>query len=66
VQLATSGRRITYPYGGKPPDFRGLLTAASLQAKGSPRWISSNAVNARPSILPTGTVKLGSLEFKWR
>src|SRR5262252_1300695 len=62
--LATvPGAATPYPYGGKLREIQVDLDLAKLQAYGlSPNDIVS-AVNAQNIILPTGTIKLGSLEY---
>ena len=64
VQLATvQGAASPFPYGGKPRQISVDIDAASLQAKGLSAVDIVNAVNAQNLILPTGTAKLGALEF---
>ncbi|MGB8493587.1 MAG: efflux RND transporter permease subunit [Candidatus Acidiferrum sp.] len=64
VQLATvQGAASPYPYGGKQRLISVDIDAPSLQAKGLSAVDIVNAVNAQNLILPTGTAKLGSLEF---
>ena len=62
--LATvPGAATPYPYGGKLREIQVDLDLGKLQAYGlSPNDIVS-AVNAQNIILPTGTIKLGSLEY---
>ena len=62
--LATvPGAATPYPYGGKIRQIQVDLDLPKLQAYGlSPNDIV-NAVNAQNIILPTGTIKLGSLEY---
>ena len=62
--LATvPGAFTPYPYGGKIPQIQVDLDLPRLQAYGlSPNDIV-NAVNAQNIILPTGTIKFGSLEY---
>jgi multidrug efflux pump subunit AcrB len=62
--LATvPGAATPYPYGGKLREIQVDLDLAKLQAyRLSPNDIVS-AVNAQNIILPTGTIKLGSLEY---
>src|SRR6516162_6937247 len=62
--LATvPGAATPYPYGGKLRQIQVDLDLRKLQAFGlSPNDIVS-AVNAQNIILPTGTIKLGSLEY---
>jgi len=64
TQLATvQGAALPFPYGGKQRVISVDIDSTSLQSKGlSPVDIVS-AVNAQNLILPTGTVKLGSLEY---
>ena len=62
--LATvPGAATPYPYGGKIRQIQVDLDLAKLQAYGlQPNDIVS-AVNAQNIILPSGTIKLGSLEY---
>lgn len=64
TQLATvQGAALPFPYGGKQRFISVDLDSAALQSKGlSPNDIV-NAVAAQNLILPTGTVKLGTLEY---
>src|SRR6267143_690115 len=64
TQLATvPGAATQFPYGGKQRIVSVDIDPTSLQAK----WLSAvdivNAVNAQNLILPTGTAKLGTLEY---
>ncbi len=62
--LATvQGAATPYPYGGKIRQIQVDLDLPKLQAYGlSPNDIV-NAVNAQNIILPTGTIKMGPLEY---
>ena len=62
--LATvQGAATPYPYGGKIRQIQVDLDLPKLQAYGlSPNDIV-NAVNAQNVILPTGTIKMGQLEY---
>ena len=64
TQLATvQGAVMPYPYGGK---FRSVMVdidSQALQAKHLSALDVVNAVNAQNLILPTGTAKIGSLEY---
>ena len=64
TQLATvQGAVMPYPYGGK---FRSVMVdidSRALQAKHLSALDVVNAVNAQNLILPTGTAKIGSLEY---
>src|SRR5579871_838743 len=62
--LATvPGAATPYPYGGKLREVQVDLDLTKLQAYGlSPNDIV-NAINAQNIILPTGTMKLGPLEY---
>src|ERR1700716_3329977 len=64
TQLATvPGAALPFPYGGKQRQITVDLNSQALQSKGlSPVDIVS-AVNAQNLILPTGTAKLGTLEY---
>jgi CzcA family heavy metal efflux pump len=62
--LATvPGAATPYPYGGKIPQVQVDLDLPKLQAYGLAPVDIVNAVNAQNLILPTGTVKLGPLEY---
>jgi CzcA family heavy metal efflux pump len=64
TQLATvQGAALPFPYGGKQRTISVDIDSASLQSKGLSPVDIVNAVNAQNLILPTGTVKLGSLEY---
>src|SRR5580698_8202841 len=65
TQLATvPGAATPYPYGGKLRQIQVDLDIPRLQANGlSPNDIV-NAVNAQNLILPAGTAKIGSLEYR--
>src|SRR5580700_7760867 len=64
TQLATvQGAALPFPFGGKQRVISVDIDSASLQSKGLSPVDIVNAVNAQNLILPTGTVKLGSLEY---
>jgi len=64
TQLATvQGASMPFPYGGKQRLISVDIDSRALQAKGLSAVDIVNAVNAQNLILPTGTAKLGSLEF---
>ena len=64
TQLATvQGAALPYPYGGKQRVISVDIDSVALQAKGLAPVDIVNAVNAQNLILPTGTVKLGTLEY---
>src|SRR6266849_6557353 len=64
TQLATvQGAALPYPYGGKQRMIAVDLDSEALQAKGLSPVDIVNAVNAQNLILPTGTAKLGTLEY---
>ncbi len=64
TQLATvQGASMPYPYGGKPRLISVDLDPEALQAKGLSPVDIANAVNAQNLILPTGTAKMGVLEY---
>jgi CzcA family heavy metal efflux pump len=64
TQLATvQGAALPFPYGGKQRLVSVDIDSASLQSKGLSPVDIVNAINAQNLILPTGTVKLGSLEY---
>jgi len=62
--LATvQGAATPYPYGGKIRQIQVDLDLPKLQAYGLGPIDVVNAVNAQNIILPTGTIKMGSLEY---
>jgi CzcA family heavy metal efflux pump len=62
--LATvPGAATPYPYGGKIRQIQVDLDLPKLQAYGLAPNDIVNAVNAQNIILPTGTIKLGPLEY---
>ena len=64
TQLATvQGASMPYPYGGKPRLISVDIDPTALQAKGLSAVDIVNAVNAQNLILPTGTAKMGVLEY---
>src|ERR1700738_1745711 len=64
TQLATvQGAALPFPYGGKQRQITVDLNSQALQAKGLSAVDIVNAVNAQNLILPTGTAKLGTLEY---
>ncbi len=64
TQLATvQGAALPYPYGGKQREISVDIDSAALQSKGLSPVDIVNAINAQNLILPTGTVKLGTLEY---
>jgi CzcA family heavy metal efflux pump len=64
TQLATvPGAATPFPYGGKQRVVSVDINPTSLQAKGLSAVDIVNAVNAQNLILPTGTAKLGTLEY---
>jgi CzcA family heavy metal efflux pump len=65
TQLATvRGAALPFPYGGKQRLIAVDLDSTALQSKGLSPVDIVNAVNAQNLILPTGTAKLGSLEYQ--
>ncbi|MFY9978795.1 MAG: efflux RND transporter permease subunit [Candidatus Sulfotelmatobacter sp.] len=62
--LATvPGAATPYPYGGKVRQIQVDLDLPKLQAYGLEPNDIVNAVNAQNIILPSGTIKMGSLEY---
>jgi CzcA family heavy metal efflux pump len=63
-QLTTvQGAAIPWPYGGKQRLIAVDIDTAALQAKGLTPVDVVNAVNAQNLILPSGTAKMGSLQY---
>jgi multidrug efflux pump subunit AcrB len=64
TQLATvQGAVMPYPYGGKIRTVMVDIDMRALQAKNLSPVDVVNAVNEQNLVLPTGTVKMGSLEY---
>jgi len=64
TQLATvPGAATPFPYGGKQRVISVDINPTALQAKGLSAVDIVNAVSAQNLILPTGTAKLGTLEY---
>src|SRR6266446_4794470 len=64
TQLATiQGAATPFPYGGKQRLVSVDTDTTALQSKGLSAVDIVNAVNAQNLILPTGTAKLGTLEY---
>jgi multidrug efflux pump subunit AcrB len=64
TQLATvQGAVLPFPYGGKVRQIMVDLDSRALQAKGLSPLDVVNALNQQNLILPTGTVKIGTLEY---
>ena len=64
TQLATvQGAALPFPFGGKQRVVSVDIDSAALQSKGLSAVDIVNAINAQNLILPSGTVKLGSLEY---
>ena len=64
TQLATvQGAATPFPYGGKQRLISVDIDSTAMQAKGLSAVDIVNAVNAQNLILPTGTAKLGTIEY---
>src|SRR5450755_1805777 len=64
TELATvQGAALPFPYGGKQRLISVDLDSQALQSKGLSPVDIVNAINAQNLILPTGTAKLGTLEY---
>ena len=61
--ITVPGAAIPYPYGGKQRQVQVDLNTAALQAKGLSPLDVVNAVGAQNLILPSGTTKIGPLEY---
>src|SRR5215469_971528 len=57
------GAAIPYPYGGKQRVVAVDLDTGAMQAKGLTPVDVVNAINAQNLILPSGTAKIGSLQY---
>jgi multidrug efflux pump subunit AcrB len=61
--ITIPGAAIPYPYGGKQRQVQVDLNTNALQAKGLSPLDVVNAVGVQNLILPSGTSKIGSLEY---
>ena len=61
--ITVPGAAVPYPYGGKVAQVMIDLDPAKLQATGLAPSDVVNAINAQNLILPSGTSKIGSLEY---
>ncbi len=61
--VTVPGAATPYPYGGKVRQIQVDLDLEQLRAHGLQPLDIVNAVNAQNLVLPTGTVKLGPLEY---
>jgi multidrug efflux pump subunit AcrB len=57
------GTAIPYPYGGKQRQVQVDLNTTALQANGLSPLDVVNAINAQNLILPSGTAKIGAVEY---
>lgn len=65
TQLATvQGASVPWPYGGKQRLVSIDIDSAAMQAKGLSPTDVVNAIDAENLILPSGTAKLGPLEYQ--
>ncbi len=63
-QMTTvSGAAIPFPYGGKQRVVAVDIDTSAMQAKGLTPVDVVNAINAQNLILPSGTAKIGSLQY---
>src|SRR5580765_1511320 len=66
-QMTTvSGAAIPFPYGGKQRVLAVDIDTAAMQAKGLTPVDVVNAISAQNLILPSGTAKIGSLQYAVR
>ncbi len=64
TQLANvEGASIPFPYGGKQRQVQVDLNTAALQAEGLSPLDVVNAISAQNLVLPSGTIKIGPLEY---
>jgi len=62
--ITVPGAAIPFPYGGKQRQVQVDLDTAALQSKGLSPLDVVNAVSAQNLILPSGTAKIGSIEYE--
>jgi CzcA family heavy metal efflux pump len=64
TQLAdVEGASLPFPYGGKQRQIQVDLNTAALQSKGLSPLDVVNAISAQNLILPSGTAKIGAIEY---
>ncbi len=63
VLTTVEGAAVPYPYGGKQRQVTVDINWAKLQAQGLTPSDVVNAINAQNLVLPSGTAKIGSLEY---
>jgi multidrug efflux pump subunit AcrB len=64
TQLAdVEGASLPFPYGGKQRQIQVDLNTAALQSKGLSPLDVVNAISAQNLILPSGTAKIGTIEY---
>jgi CzcA family heavy metal efflux pump len=64
TQLAdVEGASLPFPYGGKQRQVQVDLNTAALQSKGLSPLDVVNAISAQNLILPSGTAKIGTIEY---
>ncbi len=61
--VTVPGVAIPYPYGGKQRQIQVDLNTAELQARGLSPLDVVNAISAQNLILPSGTSKIGALDY---
>jgi CzcA family heavy metal efflux pump len=61
--ITVPGAAIPYPYGGKQRQIQVDLNTTALQSKGLSPLDVVNAVSVQNLILPSGTTKIGPLEY---
>jgi multidrug efflux pump subunit AcrB len=61
--ITVPGASVPYPYGGKQRQVQVDLDTAALQSKGLSPLDVVNAISAQNLILPSGTTKIGPLEY---
>ena len=61
--ITVEGASVPFPYGGKQRQVQVDLNTAALQAKGLSALDVVNAISAQNLILPSGTMKMGPLEY---
>jgi multidrug efflux pump subunit AcrB len=62
--ITVPGASVPYPYGGKQRQVMVDLNTTALQAKGLSPLDVVNAISAQNLILPSGTSKIGPLEYE--
>src|SRR4029078_233992 len=62
--ITVEGAAVPWPYGGKQRQISVDIDTPALQSKGLAAGDVVNAIGAQNLVLPSGSAKLGSLEYQ--